>query len=153
MIKMKIKLITILFLLSFFFLSLTFHKVFAIFTPTVDVYHLTSGFYREDWPVIHKDTILWIDSRDGGTVYAYNMKEQREFSFFPAGLPLKNLYGLVGYDGRYIVYISLTETNSYDARLYDVLKGKDIAITDETGSQFVSDFDKDTMVYIDGYAC
>ena len=149
----KIKIISFLFFLSFFFLPLFTHEVFAVYAPTVDVYRLTSGFYREDWPVIHKDTILWIDSRDGGTVYAYNIKEQREFPFFPAGLPLKNLYGLVGYDGRHIVYISLSDTNSYDARLYDVLKGEDVAITDEPGSQFASDFDKDTIVYIDGGAC
>ena len=103
--------------------------------------------------MIHKDTILWIDSRDGGTVYAYNIKEQREFPFFPEGLPLKNLYGLVGYDGRYIVYISISDTNSYDVRTYDVLKGEDIAITDEPGSQGASGFNKNTIVYIDGYAC
>lgn len=147
---MKTKLIFIFF---FAFLFSPFHEVSAVYTPTVDVYRLTFGFYREDWPVIHKDTILWVDPRDGGTVYAYNIKEQREFPFFPEGLPLKNLYGLVGFDGRYIVYISLSDSNSYDARLYDVLKGEDIAITDELGSQFASDFDKDTIVYIDGDAC
>ena len=75
-IKMKTKLIFIFF---FAFLLFSFHKVSAAYTPTVDVYRLTSGFYREDWPVIHKDTILWIDSRDGGTVYAYNIKEQKRF--------------------------------------------------------------------------
>lgn len=147
---MKIKFAFILFLVFYLF---SFHNVSAVYSPSVDVYRLTYGFYREDWPVIHKNIILWIDSRDGGTVYAYDMKEQKEFPFFPEGLPLQNLYGLVGYDGRYIVYTSISETNSYDARFYDVLKGEDKAITDESGSQFASDFDKDTIVYIDGGAC
>lgn len=150
---MKMKKLLIYILLTLFSLPLP-RTIFASPpTPTVEVNRLTSGFYREDWPVIHNNTILWIDSRDGGTVYAYNIKEQREFPFFPEGLPLKNLYGLVGYDGRYIVYISASDTNSYDARLYDVLKREDIAITDEPGSQAASDFYKDTIVYIDGNAC
>lgn len=148
---MRVKFIVFCFLLLSVIFS--YKHVLAASPPVVDVKRLTFGFFREDWPVIHEDTILWVDPRDGGTVYAYDIKEQKEFPFFPAGLPLKNLYGLVGYDGRHIVYISLSDTNSYDARIYDVLKGEDIAITDEPGSQGASDFDKDTVVYIDGGAC
>ncbi|MDO8498573.1 MAG: hypothetical protein Q7S44_02200 [bacterium] len=111
---------------------------------------MTSGFYREDWPVIYKDKILWVAE---GIIYVYDVKEKTTVPFFEGTQPLTNFYALIAYDGRYLVYASLSDLNSYDVRVYDLNKKEDIAVTDRLGSQMPTDFDNDIMLYIDGYAC
>lgn len=120
------------------------------YAATVDLRHLTFGFYREDWPVIYKDKILWIDE---GVIKGYNFEDHQYFDVFPNEQPLTNLYGLVGYDGRYIIYIRATAENSLDVSAYDTENEKNIAITDKTGSQGATDYDQKTVIYIDGGSC
>lgn len=144
------KTLSIIFSLLFYLIVFS-SSVFA--STAIDLFQVTSSGQREDWAVIDKDTILWIDPRDGGTVYAYNAKEKREYPFFPNGLPIPNLFGLVQYDGRYLAYNRITDQNAYDVGIYDTRRKQDIPITNEAGSQTATDFDQGTVVYIDGYAC
>lgn len=144
--KIKIKLILIFFF-AFYFFSL--HKVSAVSAPTVDVYRLTFGFYREDWPAIYKDKILWVAE---GIIYVYDVKEKTTSPFFEGTQPLINFYALIAYDGRYIIYTQYDGT-SYNVSAYDTEKMKDIPITNGIGSRLATDYDNKTVVYIDGGAC
>src|SRR3989338_6191298 len=76
-------------------------NIFAAHTTSVELLRLTSGFYREDWPAIYKDKILWVAE---GIIYVYDVKEKTTIPFFEGTQPLSNFYGLTGYDGRYLAY-------------------------------------------------
>lgn len=143
---MKTKLI---FIFIFAFLLFPFHRAFAVYSPAVDVYRLTSGFYREDWPAIYKDKILWVAE---GIVYVYDVKEKTTSLFFEGIQPLTNFYALIAYDGRYIIYTQY-DGISYNVSAYDTEKRKDIPITNGAGSHSATDYDNKTIVYIDGGAC
>ncbi|KKQ43431.1 MAG: hypothetical protein US60_C0002G0039 [Microgenomates group bacterium GW2011_GWC1_37_8] len=125
-------------------------SVSDLYATTVDLRHLTFGFYREDWPVIYKDKILWLDE---GIVKGYNFTEQNWFTLFEGEQPLADLYGLVGFDGRYVAYINATDENSFDVNAYDLEEGKNIVITDKSGTQWATDYDQKTVIYIDGAPC
>jgi len=121
------------------------------YAATVDLQQLTFGFYREDWPVIHKDTVLWLDE---GVVRGYDFKYEKYFNLFEGVQPLSDLYGLVGYDSRFLVYNRLTPNKSLDVSFYDMNNNIEYFVTDEPGSQSAIDYDDNgTLLYIDGGAC
>src|SRR3990167_3141619 len=124
-------------------------NVFAAHTPSVELLQLTAGFYREDWPAIYKDKILWVAE---GIIYVYDVKEKTTAPFFESTQPLTNFYSLIAYDGRYIIY-NQYDGISYNVSAYDTKKSKDIPITSGTGSHSVTGYDNKTVVYIDGGAC
>ena len=124
-------------------------NVFAAHTPSVELLQLTAGFYREDWPAIYKDKILWVAE---GIIYVYDVKEKTTAPFFEGTQPLVNFFALIAYDGRYIIY-NQYDGISYNVSAYDTKKGEDIPITNGVGSHWATDYDNKTVVYIDGGAC
>jgi hypothetical protein len=107
-------------ILLFTFISVYPQRALGSKSTSVDLFRLTSGPQREDWPVINNNKILWIDSN--GDVKGWDIKKKIEDSFFGDQHPLSDLFGLVGYDGRYLVYNKYTDANSYDVSIYDVNK-------------------------------
>lgn len=142
------KLSLLVLIISLLFISFI-QNVFAFHTPSVELLRLTSGFYREDWPAIYKDKILWVAE---GIIYVYDVKEKTTSPFFEGTQPLANFYALIAYDGRYIIY-NQYDGISYNVSAYDTKKRKDIPITSGAGSHSATDYDNKTVVYIDGYAC
>lgn len=142
------KIILFGFLLLFLFSP---NLIFAANSPTISLSQLTFSDSREDWPMIHKDSVYWLDPRGG--IWGYDFNEQTEFRLFEGDFPLTNFFAPIGIDDNYLIYISFSEDKSYDVRAYDFNKEKDIAVTDAAGSQTVTDYDNNTLVYIDGYAC
>jgi hypothetical protein len=136
--------------ITFLVLSITFAStVKAKDLPNVQVFRLTFSSSREDWPIIHKHSVYWIDAQGG--ISGYDLKQRSALSLFPGTPPLTNLYGLVGFDGRYLVYDSYDGT-SYNVRYYDLKRNKDESITEGVGSRLASDLDEGRVAYIDGYA-
>jgi len=116
--------------------------------PTVEVSRLTYSGYREDWPVIYKDKVLWIAE---GIVDTYDIEKKITYPFFEGEQPLTNLFALIGYDGRYIAY-NRYDGISYNVTAYDIENNENILVTDNVGSRWATDFDGKTIVYIDGGA-
>lgn len=146
--NMKMKLILIsLFVLFFIPPELSFAA------PTVDVFRLTSSGQREDWPMIYKNTIYWLNPQ--GDIYGYNVKEEREFPLFEGEQSLEDLFAPIAFNGRYLVYNRLTDENSYDVSVYVKRRrrSRNITVTNEQGSQWATDMHKNTVIYIDGGAC
>lgn len=142
------KLAFILFCAFYFF---SFHKVSAVYASTVDVYRLTSGFYREDWPMIHKDIIYWSDSVE---IKGYDLKKNQELILAKVGEELPaDFFAPTAYDGRYLVYNTYSEAKGYNIQAYDFNRKQDIIVTDEVGSNTATDYDNNTIVYIEGGAC
>ena len=141
--KIKLNVIILTLFLSFFIST-------AIAAPStnIDVFRLTYGFYREDWPVIYKNKILWVAE---GIIYVYDVETKATYPLFEGEQPLINLFGLVGYDGRYIVY-NRYDGISYNVAAYDTENNENILVTDSVGSRWATDFDNKTIVYIDGDA-
>src|SRR3990167_8400578 len=129
--------------------TFSIQNIFAAHTTSVELLRLTSGFYREDWPAIYRDKILWVAE---GIIYVYDVKEKTTAPFFEGTQPLANFFALIAYDGRYIIY-NQYDGISYNVSAYDTKKGIDIPITSGTGSHFATDYDNKTVVYIDGGAC
>lgn len=122
----------------------------AVFPPTVDLFQLTSSGQREDWPVIHKNTVCWLGPQG---IYCYDISTNTEFPLFGNEQPLTDLFGLVGLDQRFIIYNRFSDQNSYDVGVYDLKKKEEVFVTSEVGSQWADDYDHNTLVYIDGGAC
>lgn len=116
-------------------------------SQSVDVVRLTFNGNRDDWPVIYKDNVYWIDARGG--IYGYNFTTKTEFPFFTGVLPFTNLYGLVAFNGRYIVYDSYDNVN-YNVRIYDTKTLEDFAVSDTAVSRYATDIDGNTIAYIEG---
>ena len=130
----------------FFIITLLLFSTSDLYATTIDLRHLTFGFYREDWPVIYKDKILWLDE---GVVKGYNFELNEYFNLFPGDQPLETIYGLAGYDGRYLVYIRADNENLFDVAAYDIEEEKDMKITDSLGSQWPTDYDNKTIPFKD----
>ena len=145
---MKIKLIFILFFLFLFFPS---NKVSAVYAPTVDVYRLTFGFYREDWPMIYKDTVYW---STGSEIDGHDIKNNQDVLLAKVGSELpSDFFAPTAYDGRFLIYNTYSESRGYNVQAYDFIKKKTIKITDEVGSNGATDYDQNIVVYIKGGAC
>ncbi len=142
------KLSFLILIISVLFIS-SIQSVFASHTTSVELLRLTSGFYREDWPAIYKDKILWVAE---GIIYIHDVKEKTTSPFFEGTQPLTNFYALIAYDGRYIIY-NQYDGVSYNASVYDTKKRKDIPITSGAGSHWATDYDNKTVAYIDGGVC
>ena len=122
--------LSLLVLITLLFIS-SIQSVFASHTTSVELLRLTSGFYREDWPAIYKDKILWVAE---GIIYVYNVNEKTTSPFFEGTQPLTNFYALIAYDGRYLVYNSYDNV-SYNVNIYDTKKNKNIPVTEGVGSR------------------
>src|SRR3989344_5668172 len=149
--KMKngLRFISLLLLLSFLFLTV---KLDIAFAATVDLLQLTSSGNREDWPMIYKNTVYWSDGF--GEIHGYDFKTTQESLLAKVGDQLPaDFFAPAAYDGRYLVYNTYTEARGYNVHAYDMKRKKDIAITDEVGSNTATDYDEDTVVYIEGGAC
>ncbi|HCM37214.1 TPA: hypothetical protein DIS61_01015 [Patescibacteria group bacterium] len=149
--KMKngLRFISLLLLLSFLFLTV---KLDIAFAATVDLLQLTSSGNREDWPMIYKNTVYWSDGF--GEIHGYDFKTTQESLLAKVGDQLPaDFFAPTAYDGRYLVYNTYTEARGYNVHAYDMKRKKDIAITDEVGSNTATDYDEDTVVYIEGGAC
>src|SRR5258708_6672987 len=144
---MKNQIFSIFLILFFLFIPVLIYSkpVLAVSSPfpTINLYRLTYGFQREDWPVIYKDTVYWLAE---GIINGYNLKSQTYTSLFQGVQPLTNLYAPIGFDGRYLVYESYDNV-SYNVRLYDLNNKKDIAVTNGPGSWGASDFDGNNITY------
>lgn len=82
------KLSFLVLIIALLFIS-SVQNVFASHTTSVELLRLTSGFYREDWPAIYKDKILWVAE---GIIYVYDVKEKTTSSFFEGTQPLTNFF-------------------------------------------------------------
>lgn len=140
---MKKKILAIVILLILFFIPDQ-----QIHATSVNLFRLTSGFYREDWPVVHKNLVLWVDSRPGG-VYGYDTVSNIEFPFFGENRPPSDLYGLIGFDGKYLVYVSQNE-GIFDIKTYNRETKEIILLPDRHVSRGSADFDGKTIVFIEG---
>lgn len=141
------KIVIFLSLLAFLF---TFTPKENILATSVDTFRITYTNQSEKWAIIHKDIIYWITPQ--GIIMAYDTKTKIEYPFFKNEQPLTNLYSIVAYDGRYLVYNRYDDI-SYNVSVYDTLTKKNINITDGIGSRWATDFDDKVVVYIDGGAC
>ncbi len=143
---MKMKLL--LFTLTLFFLAFPLR----VYATTASTFRVTSGSQREDWPMIHKDAVYWSDGF--GEIHGYNFKNGQESLLAKVGGQLPaDFYAPIAYDGRYLVYNTYSETRGYNVRVYDMRRNKDIVVTDEIGSNWATDYDQNTVVYIKGGAC
>lgn len=118
-------------------------------TSTVEVNRLTSGFYREDWPIIYDHKVYWTDPRGG--VYGYDFVENSEFLLIESST-LTNFYAAIDYDGRYLIYNSY-DGISYNVNVYDFEQNLNIPVTEGVGSKWATDYDDKVIVYVDGGAC
>lgn len=144
--KMIIK-VTLLTL--FFFITST---TYAISPPIVDLHQLTSSGYREDWPMIYKESVYWSDGF--GAVRGYDFKTKQELLLANVGDQLPNdFFAPISYDGHNLIYNTYSEAKGYNVRAYDMKRHIDIAITDVVGSNTATDYDQNTVVYIEGGAC
>src|SRR3989344_2858051 len=137
----------VIFLLLFFLVSKT--SVIADSSPTVDLYHLTYSYYREDWPIIYDNKVYWTDSRGG--VYGYGFAANTEFLLIDSSV-LTDFFAAIGYDGRFLVY-NTYDGVFYNVKAYDFEQYKIITVTEGIGSNVASDLDDKVVTYIDGGAC
>lgn len=119
--------------------------------PSIDVYNVSNTSYSEKWFTIYKDTVYWLDAYKG-IIYGYNFTEQKNTPLFENQPVLPNLFSIVAYDGRYLVYNSYDDV-SYNVNAYDMKENKNIFVTEGVGSRWAYDFDNNTVVYLDGGAC
>lgn len=139
---MKTKIIFI-FLLSFFLLLKASSIVSA--STNVETFRVTSRGQREDWPVIYKNTICWLEDRG---VYCSNTSKHNEYPFFGDGEPT-NIYSLVGLDSRYLVFNTLSSETSFDVTIYDYKNKTYFPVTSQSGNQNAVDYDNQTILYVD----
>lgn len=145
---MIIRKLILLFILAF----LIPQEVYAFRSPPkVDVYNLSNTPYSEKFFTIHKDIVYWLDSSNG-IIYGYDFSKQKNSPLFENQPVLPNLYSIVAYDGRYLVY-NIYDNVSYNINVYDIKKDKVIAITEGSGSRIATDYEERILVYIDGGAC
>jgi hypothetical protein len=139
--------VTLIFSVVVFLFSLTTLTKAAPPLPTLDLQRLTFNGNRDDWPVIYKDNVYWLDARGG--VYGYNFTTHSEFPFITDMSIFQNFYGLVGYNGRYIVYDSYDNIN-YNVRIYDTQNNIDFPVSNSPISRYATDFDNNKIAYIEG---
>jgi len=128
--------------------------IFAIKAPIasaitkVDTFRITFTSQSEKWTIINKNIIYWIDPE--GIIRGFDTKRKKEFPLFKNEQPLNDLYSIISYDGRYLVY-NRYDNISYNVSAYDTVKKVDLKVTDGAGSRFATDFDDNKIVYVDGY--
>lgn len=136
--------------IAIFCVSLLF--IFAIKTTIasaitkVDTFRITFTSQSEKWTIINKNIIYWIDPE--GIIRGFDTKRKKEFPLFKNGQPLNDLHAIISYDGRYLIY-NRYDNVSYNVSVYDTVKKVNLNITDDAGSRFATDFDNNTIVYID----
>ncbi|MDO8657507.1 MAG: hypothetical protein Q7K55_02105 [Candidatus Levybacteria bacterium] len=142
----------VIFLLLIFMSLFQPQTIFASPSPlTVEVSRLTSGFYREDWPMIYKDTVYW---STGAEIYGLNIKNNESVLLTQVGLGLPSDYfAPTAYDGRFLIYNTYTVERGYNVEAYDFVKNNIIKITDEVGSNTATDYDQNIVAYVKGGAC
>lgn len=119
--------------------------------PNVEVHNLSNTGYSEKWFTIYKKTVYWLDAYEG-IIYGYNFTKQKNFPLFKNQPVLPNLFSIVAFDGRYLVY-NTYDNVSYNVNVYDKKKNKNITVTEGAGSRWATDYENKVIVYRDGGAC
>src|SRR3989344_1870029 len=134
----------------FFILFPIFYSSPVSASTNVDTFRVTFTPQSEKWTTIYKDSIYWLDPN--GLIRGYDTKNKTEALLFEGEQPFTGFLGLVAYDGRYIVYNRFEDVVS-NVNVYDTLKKENISVTEGNGSRWATDYDNNTVVYIDGGAC
>lgn len=146
--SIKIIFLTGLFLL---FLLIPF-PVNARRATEVDVFQISDGPEREDYPVVYRNLILYSDGNgDGFDIYQYNTRT----GVTSPVLVKPGQQFLNGYNGRFVLYTEYVgdedPANPYDLRAYDVRRGRDLLVAGGPGAQMGGKIDGNKIVYVDGY--
>lgn len=134
------------------FLLITISLIaFPIYASTnVNTFQVTATSQTEKWNTIYKNNIYWLDS--SGIIKGFNTKKNVEFNLLDSEQPLEDIFAIVAYDGRYVVY-NRYDNISYNVSVYDTKDKQVINVAEGEGSRWATDYDNKTIVYVDGGAC
>lgn len=120
-------------------------------TVSVNTFQVSSSGEQEKWYTIYQNNIYYAS---GGRIYGFNTKTKETFPLFESDFPLHpDFFALVAYDGQYLVYNTYSVEQGSNVRVYDMRRKNDIAVTNEVGSHWADDYDRGTLIYIEGGAC
>lgn len=139
--------------IKFFIIIIAILVSSVLYTPIasastqIDTFRVTYTSQSEKWTTIYKNNIYWLNPQ--GIIMGFDTIQKKEFPLFEKDQPLKDLFAIISYDGRYLVY-NRYDNISYNVSVYDTVKKVNLDVTDGTGSRWATDFDNNTIVYIDG---